>query len=103
MKKKVILFLFFGLLLIIIIISLIISLKKDSSSHINNTQMVNPSAVYCMESGYKYEIRDKETGQYGVCIFPDDSECNAWDYFCACKNDAKYCTQKYKECRYKCK
>ena len=42
----------------------------------------NPAAVYCQEQGYQYEIRSDDTGnQYGVCIFPDGSECDAWAYF----------------------
>jgi len=45
----------------------------------------NPAAVFCGECGYQYEIRTDPNGdQYGVCIFPDGSECEGWDYFCKC-------------------
>lgn len=42
----------------------------------------NPASVYCIEGGYELEIRTGEDGgQYGVCIFPDGSECEEWAYF----------------------
>ncbi|MCD6086313.1 DUF333 domain-containing protein [bacterium] len=48
-----------------------------------NEGMPNPAAVYCKDLGYKYEIREdpKTKGQYGVCIFPDGSKCNAWAFY----------------------
>lgn len=48
----------------------------------SSTQLANPAAVYCSEQGAEYEIREHEDGgQYGVCIFDDGSECDAWDFF----------------------
>ena len=48
----------------------------------SSTQLANPAAVYCSEQGTEYEIREHEDGgQYGVCIFDDGSECDAWDFF----------------------
>ena len=45
-------------------------------------QIANPASVYCVQSGYTLEIRTS-TGrsQYGVCIFPDGSECEEWAFF----------------------
>jgi len=44
--------------------------------------IANPASVYCEEQGYKLEIRNDEQGnQYGVCIFPDGSECDEWEYY----------------------
>lgn len=44
--------------------------------------MPNPASAYCVEQGYTSEIRTGEDGsQYGVCIFPDGSECDEWAYF----------------------
>ncbi len=44
--------------------------------------IANPAAVYCREQGQTYEIRTALTGdQYGVCLFDDGSECDAWAYF----------------------
>jgi len=42
----------------------------------------DPAAVFCTENGGTYETRtDKDGGQYGVCVFDDGSECDAWVYF----------------------
>lgn len=43
--------------------------------------MANPASVYCTEQGYTLEMRQNENGEYGVCIFPDGSECEEWAYF----------------------
>lgn len=44
--------------------------------------MPNPASVYCEEQGGRLEIRtDDDGGEYGVCIFPDGSECEEWAYF----------------------
>jgi hypothetical protein len=43
--------------------------------------MPNPASVYCEEHGGRLTIRTgNEDGQYGVCIFSDDSECEEWAY-----------------------
>ncbi|MEX0279020.1 MAG: DUF333 domain-containing protein [Ruegeria sp.] len=46
-----------------------------------STELANPAATFCIESGAKYEIRDGENGQTGVCILPDGREVDAWEYF----------------------
>jgi putative hemolysin len=47
-----------------------------------NTKIANPASVYCEKQGNKLEIRsDEKDNQYGVCIFPDGSECDEWKYF----------------------
>jgi putative hemolysin len=43
--------------------------------------MPNPASVYCEEQGGTLEMRENENGQYGVCVFPDGSECEEWAYF----------------------
>lgn len=44
--------------------------------------MPNPSAVYCVKLGYKFEVvTDEEGSQYGVCIFPDGNAFLAWDFY----------------------
>jgi len=42
----------------------------------------NPASTYCVEQGYRSEIRAVADGsQTGYCIFPDGSECDEWAYF----------------------
>lgn len=45
--------------------------------------IANPASTYCVEQGYKLEIRTDPLsgGQYGVCIFPDGKECEEWKFF----------------------
>jgi len=44
--------------------------------------MPNPASAYCVEQGFKSEIRTAADGsQTGVCIFPDGSECDEWAYY----------------------
>ena len=54
----------------------------------------NPSAVYCENLGYRYEIRTKSDGsQLGFCIF-DGEECPAWDFFNGlCGEEYTYCSK----------
>lgn len=53
----------------------------------------NPAAVYCEELGYQHEIRTSPSGgQYGACVFPDGSECRAWDFLRGkCGQQFTYC------------
>ncbi|MEI6697358.1 MAG: DUF333 domain-containing protein [Bacteroidota bacterium] len=56
----------------------------------------NPSAAYVDFLGYKYESRkDSKGAEYGVCIFPDSSECQAWYFF------RGICGEKYSYCALK--
>ena len=44
--------------------------------------LANPASKYCVDQGYQLEISKDEAGnQYGVCIFPDGSECEEWEFF----------------------
>ncbi len=47
-----------------------------------DVDIANPASVYCEKQGYTLETRvDSQGNQYGVCIFPDGSECDEWAYF----------------------
>jgi putative hemolysin len=41
----------------------------------------DPSAVYCTERGYVYEVINTPTGQQGICKFPDGTQCDAWAFY----------------------
>ncbi len=57
--------------------------KNDSSS----VGLANPSAVYCINHGFNFTIRNET----GYCIFPDGSECLSWDYYHNnCTYDGKF-------------
>jgi putative hemolysin len=89
---------FFFLLILTILLALTLAgcqpgsdapVSEDPGSS-NETQPVsegdvglaNPAAVFCQEQGYDWQVRtDQDGGQYGVCIFPDGSECDEWAFF----------------------
>ena len=71
-----------------IIFSVIIGMMLLSGSFIQQAasseevEIANPASAYCVQSGYTLEIRSSDGGgQYGVCIFPDGSECEEWAFF----------------------
>lgn len=41
----------------------------------------NPLALYCMEMGGEYRIISKPSGQSGICVFPDGTEYDAWNFY----------------------
>lgn len=43
-------------------------------------ELANPAAVFCVDQGGTYEIRDGDKGQFGVCKLADGREIDAWDY-----------------------
>ncbi len=44
--------------------------------------MPNPASVFCEEQGGRLEIRTGDDGgQFGVCTFPDGSECEEWAFY----------------------
>ena len=62
------------------------SAPQEAIVNDNNTQepligMANPASVFCEEQGGTLEIRMTDTGDIGICIFPDGSECEEWAFF----------------------
>ena len=43
--------------------------------------LANPASVFCVESGGRSEIRSDSTGQTVVCVLPDGSEVDEWEYY----------------------
>ena len=56
--------------------------KLDVDNAPSEAGLPNPASVHCRDQGYLLEIRtDEEGNEYGVCIFPDGSECDEWAFF----------------------
>jgi len=54
----------------------------------------NPAMVYCALLGYDSKIVDTESGQQGMCLFPDESSCDEWDFYAGkCGEAYSYCGQ----------
>jgi hypothetical protein len=78
----------FLVILLITFVTLFLFIEVD-----NVFAIANPSATYCIDNGYEYETRTSpDGGQYGVCIFPNGSECNGWDYYCNCTKNTSVCS-----------
>lgn len=47
-----------------------------------SAQLANPASQHCVEQGGRLTIeRNPEGGQYGVCIFSDNRQCEEWALF----------------------
>jgi len=56
--------------------------------------LANPASVYCQGLGYEEETRENDEGSYGVCIFPDGTECDSWDFLAGrCGQEHSYCVK----------
>ena len=44
------------------------------------TGLANPASEHCVAKGGRLEIKEGEGGQFGVCIFQDDSRCEEWRF-----------------------
>jgi putative hemolysin len=60
---------------------LVISGCVTTSSAKPDVGLANPASVHCQDQGYTLEMRAGENGTYGVCVFPDGSECEEWAFF----------------------
>ena len=77
MTRRVLLPLFF---LLSIVFSASCNPKQISPTPEAN--MPNPASVHCEQYEGKLELRqDASGGVVGICVFPDQSECEEWAYF----------------------
>lgn len=59
-----------------------------------NSGLANPASVYCEGLGYQLELRSDDKGSFGICVFPDGSECDEWDFLSGrCGQEYSYCVQ----------
>jgi len=72
---------------------LFLSLSGGSSS---NLRIADPAAVYCKFLGYNIEMRkDLKGNEYGVCLFPNGTECAELNFFRGiCGKEFSYCSKK---------
>lgn len=62
--------------------AILASCSPNQSSSATEQAIPNPASVFCEQNGGKLELRqDASGGVAGVCIFPDGSECDEWEYF----------------------
>lgn len=52
----------------------------DPAADYSDAQVSNPAANYCIGLGYQYKTK-KDNGEVGVCVLPENIECDAWKFF----------------------
>jgi len=58
----------------------------------SNVSIANPATVYCGFLGYTTSIEETDAGQKGICIFPDNTSCEEWEFLRgACGQQYSYC------------
>ena len=44
-------------------------------------EIANPAAVFCIEQGGRVEIVENDAGQQGICVLPDGTRIDEWEYY----------------------
>lgn len=77
MRRSRMIVLVAGLVLLLAGCSLGISQEMGGTD--NGVGLANPASTNCIEQGGVLEIRERgDGGQYGVCIFDDNRQCEEW-------------------------
>jgi len=54
--------------------------------------MPNPASFYCQEMGYELDMRENDQGTEGICVFPNGTECEEWEFLSGgCANEWSFC------------
>jgi putative hemolysin len=46
-----------------------------------DAELANPASEYCVAQGGEVEIVDGDDGQEGICVLPDGTRIDEWEYF----------------------
>jgi putative hemolysin len=77
----------FKITLFFILVAILISACSQKSTPTatptaNDSGLANPASVNCLDQGGKLEMRDRgELGQYGICVFEYNLQCEEWAMF----------------------
>jgi putative hemolysin len=55
--------------------------SDDGGTTDDSTQLANPASEHCVEQGGTVDNRETAAGEEGICVFPDGTEVDEWDYF----------------------
>ena len=53
----------------------------DEPSDTTGVGLANPASEFCVEQGGEVEIVDGDDGEAGVCVLPDGTRVDEWEYF----------------------
>lgn len=54
---------------------------KNFSNKSAQNNLANPASENCIKNGGTLEIRKNKMGEYGVCLFEDNRQCEEWALF----------------------
>jgi putative hemolysin len=81
-----------GIILIAVYFNKNVKPVEKNVTNNSNTEIPDPAGYICNELGYKISVRNNKEGQYGVCIFPDGTECDEWEFYGGlCGQNWSYC------------
>lgn len=70
------------IILILIIVGLGILFVSSQFLKKQDVGLANPASVFCVDNGGHLSMRTDSTGgQFGVCVFDNNTECEEWMYF----------------------
>ena len=54
---------------------------NDTAPTEENTAIANPASQNCIDKGGRLEMRKNKNGEYGICFFDDNRQCEEWALF----------------------
>jgi putative hemolysin len=55
-----------------------VDVPKNEINNQQDTKIANPASTNCIQKGGTIEIRKNKNGEYGVCLFEDNRQCEEW-------------------------
>jgi len=57
-----------------------VKISQEEVSTEQISKIANPASTNCLEKGGTLEIRQSKSGEYGVCLFEDNRQCEEWAF-----------------------
>lgn len=82
MNKKI---LIVSVIILVIVVGLAVwYVSMKPAGNVGNNEgvgLANPASENCIQKGGMLEMRNSKQGQYGVCLFEDNRQCEEWALF----------------------
>ncbi len=80
MKKKIE-FILVGIFIVLVLVFVFLYIQNNKTKIDNGTEIPNPASSFCVQEGGSLDIRSSDSGEFGVCVFEDNSECEEWMFY----------------------
>lgn len=57
------------------------STEGDDSTETSDPELANPASEFCVDQGGEVDIVEGADGEAGVCVLPDGTRIDEWEYF----------------------